>query len=71
MKRTVRWDDIVDGTWTIASDKREKATAGSLQLPQVVLGIIEAQPRLAGNHFVFAAARARGRSTASATLEWI
>ena len=35
---SMRWDDIVDGVWTIASDKREKATAGSLQLPQAVLG---------------------------------
>ena len=33
----MRWDDIVDGIWTIASDKREKANAGSLQLPEAVL----------------------------------
>jgi integrase len=55
----MRWSDIVDGVWTIARAKREKANAGSLQLPQV-LAIIEAQPRLAGNEYVFSAGKGNG-----------
>jgi len=51
---TMKWDDIVDGRWTIASEAREKANAGTLKLPQAVLDIIAAQPRIAGNPYVFA-----------------
>jgi integrase len=57
---TLKWDDVVDGVWEIASDKREKATAGRLPLPPMVREIIEAQPRLAGNPFVFAAGKGSG-----------
>ncbi len=49
----MRWDDIVDGEWIIRSEKREKGTAGSLVLPKAALAIINAQPRLASNPFVF------------------
>jgi hypothetical protein len=37
---TMRWDDTVDGVWTIQSSEREKSNAGSLQLPKAVLDII-------------------------------
>jgi integrase len=57
---TMKWSDIADGVWTIPVEKREKAHAGSLQLPQAVLAIIEAQPRLAGNPHVFAAGKGKG-----------
>jgi integrase len=57
---TMRWDDIVDGVWQIASEEREKSNAGSLLLPQAVIDIIEAQPRIAGNPFVFAAGKGNG-----------
>jgi integrase len=53
--RTLRWSDVSpDGVWTIATAPREKGNAGSLKLPDRALKIIEAQPRLVSNHFVFA-----------------
>lgn len=51
---TMRWDDVKDGVWTIAHAPREKGHAGELRLPRQVLDIIEAQPRIAGNPYVFA-----------------
>ncbi len=55
--RTLKWDDIADGVWTIATEKREKGNAGALRLPQVALDLIDAQPRFATNPFVFAGKR--------------
>jgi integrase len=52
--QTMQWDDIADGVWSIASEKREKTNAGRLRLPQLALDIIAAQPRIAGNPYVFA-----------------
>jgi integrase len=49
--RTLRWDDIRDGIWTIRVEPREKGTPGRLHLPRLALAIIKAQPRL--NEFVF------------------
>ncbi len=51
---TMRWDDVVDGEWRIASEAREKANAGTLRLPPAVLEVINAQPRIAVNPYVFA-----------------
>jgi integrase len=51
---TMRWDNITEGVWTIPTERREKGNAGSLRLPAAVLEIIETQPRIAGNPFVFA-----------------
>lgn len=52
---TMTWDDVVkDGTWTIASEPREKPHAGSLTLPQMALDIIAAQPRLGDSPYIFA-----------------
>jgi integrase len=51
---TMRWEDVSNGVWLIPSEKREKGNAEALRLPQVALDIIEAQPRFAGNPFVFA-----------------
>ena len=50
---TMQWDDISDDTWTIVSAEREKGNAGSLRLPPLVLAIIQDQPRIAGNPYVF------------------
>jgi integrase len=50
---SMKWDDVVDGEWRIASEAREKANAGTLKLPQAVLDIIAAQPRVANNPHVF------------------
>jgi integrase len=57
---TMKWDDIVDGVWVIQSEQREKSNAGSLLLPQAVIDIIDAQPRIAGNPHVFAAGKGSG-----------
>ena len=57
---TMKWDDIVDGVWEIPSEEREKSNAGSLRLPQTVLDIIDAQPRIAGNPYVFSAGKGDG-----------
>lgn len=57
---TMRWDDIKDGVWTITSAEREKSNAGSLELPKVVTDIIDAQPRITGNPYVFAAGKGNG-----------
>jgi integrase len=50
----MKWADIADGVWTIATAEREKGNAGSLALPAQALAIIEAQPRLGDNPYVFA-----------------
>ena len=63
----MRWDDLTDGEWTIRSEQREKGTAGSLQLPQLALDVIEEQAhqrRLANNPYVFAGSL-RGRRRAN------
>ena len=58
---TMKWSDISDdGVWTIPSEKREKSNAGSLQLPQMALDIINGQPKFAGNVHVFAAVKGDG-----------
>ncbi len=51
---TLRWDDIKDGVWTIATAPREKGNPGRLKLPQVALDILKRQPRFVGNPYVFA-----------------
>jgi integrase len=51
----MRWSDIsINGEWTIPAEPREKDTAGSLVLPEPALTVIRAQPRLAGNPYIFA-----------------
>ena len=51
---TMRWTDVKDGTWTTAADHWGKRTAGTLRLPKMVLDLIERQPRIVGNPYVFA-----------------
>jgi integrase len=52
---SIRWDDIsTEGEWGIRSSEREKGTAGALILPELALGILRAQPRLANNPYIFA-----------------
>jgi integrase len=50
----IRWDHIEDGTWAIPADPREKSNAGDLVLPAVAVDLINSQPRLGGNPYVFA-----------------
>jgi integrase len=55
---TIKWNDLsADSTWIIKTEAREKGNAGELVLPQVALDIINAQPRLADNPYVFAGRR--------------
>jgi integrase len=51
---TMKWDDVADGVWTIHTEEREKGNAGRIRLPKMALDIIAAQPRIAGNPYVFA-----------------
>ncbi|HEX5865040.1 MAG TPA: hypothetical protein VF014_12430, partial [Casimicrobiaceae bacterium] len=57
---TMQWDDLVNGEWRIPAEHREKSNAGTLRLPQMALDIIQAQPRLADNPFVFAVSTGTG-----------
>jgi integrase len=53
--RSMRCDDISDdGEWTVPKASREKDSVGSVILPKAALTIINAQPRLASNPYVFA-----------------
>ena len=52
---TLRWDDIdSNGIWTIRAEEREKGHPGTLQLPRLALGIIQAQSTFTGNAHAFA-----------------
>jgi integrase len=62
---TMKWDDVKDGVWTIATEPREKGTPGVLKLPPLALAVIEAQPRIAGNPYVFAGQREQQRHKSS------
>jgi len=39
---SMKWSDVKDGVWTIATEEREKGNAGVLVLPDVAVAIIEA-----------------------------
>jgi integrase len=58
----MRWDQIKDGEWHIPSEPREKGHAGILKLPKLALDLINAQPRVAGNPYVFVAERGEGEA---------
>jgi integrase len=61
----MRWSDIADdGRWTIPAEAREKGNAGELKLPPAALKIIEVQPRLGDNPYVFAGRSVKGREHA-------
>lgn len=51
---TMRRDHVADRVWKIPAEPREKINAGELKLPKLVVEIIEAQPRIDCNPFVFA-----------------
>jgi integrase len=51
---SMKWEDIDNGVWTVPAEAREKGNIGSVKLPKMVLDIIDAQPRLASNGYVFA-----------------
>jgi integrase len=54
-------DKPVDGVWEVANrSPREKGNFGAAKLPEETLAAIQAQPRISGNDYVFAAARGPG-----------
>ena len=52
---TMKWVHVVDGTWYIETAPREKGNAGSLQLPQLALDVLQAQREIGDGEgeFVF------------------
>jgi integrase len=47
----LKWEHIVDGVWTVATEEREKGNIGQVRLPQLVLDVISAQPRVSAYVF--------------------
>jgi integrase len=56
---TMRWADIKAGVWTLGHEPREKPNCGAIKLAPSVLALIESQPRLEGNPYVFPAMHKR------------
>lgn len=56
----LKWDDIDnDGVWTLGHEEREKPNCGLIKLASQVVAIIEAQPVIEGNPYVFPAMHKR------------
>jgi integrase len=51
---SMAWQDIKGDVWTVPAEARSKGTGGALKLPAAALAIIEAQPQIEGNPYVFA-----------------
>jgi integrase len=51
---SMRWQDLKDGVWFIPQQDREKGTARSLKLAPLAWQIVQSQPRLKDNPYVFA-----------------
>jgi len=67
---TMKWADVdlETGVWTIATEVREKGNAGRLKLPPLALAVIEEQPIIEGNPYIFAGS-IRGRRHPSAAKD--
>ncbi|CAN5405716.1 site-specific integrase [soil metagenome] len=50
---SMRWADLTGNEWKVPAEERAKGTGGVLVLPGAAMAIIEAQPRIEGNVFVF------------------
>lgn len=57
---TIKRSDLRRNLWEIASEKREKTSAGALRLPRMAMDIIDAQPIYNSNPYVFPAESGRG-----------
>jgi integrase len=67
---SMKWADIDDaGIWIVPQGHREKPTAGSLPLPQLVLDIIGSQPRLSTSEYIFPAYRGNSHLCAAGMLK--
>jgi integrase len=53
----MKWADIKNGIWTLGLEDREKPNCGWIFLPTLALSIIQAQPKLDKNPFVFTGSR--------------
>jgi integrase len=62
---SMKWADVSDVVWTIATQEREKGNAGTLVLPQEAVAIIEAQPRSDSPYVFPASGTRRGRGYVS------
>jgi integrase len=51
---SMRWQDLKDQVWLIPQQDREKGTARSLKLSPLAWEIVQSQPRLKDNPYVFA-----------------
>jgi integrase len=56
MKRS----DVIKGLWEIDSEPREKGNAGAVRLTKPALALINSQPEVSENPFVFAASSGKG-----------
>ena len=67
----MKWSDIEDGVWKIATSAREKGNGGELVLPGMAREVLKAQPVFASNPFVFAGRRVTttGSARAKARLD--
>jgi integrase len=57
---SMKWSDVKDGVWTIATEEREKGNAGVLVLPDAAVAIIGMQNGKASSPYIFPAARGDG-----------
>lgn len=55
----MKWADIKAGVWTLGHVEREKPNCGMIKLAPSVLTLIDAQPVLEGNPYVFSAMHKR------------
>jgi integrase len=53
----MRWQDIVDGEWSIPRETRAKGNAGKVKLPALALDVLQSLDRVSGSPFVFPASR--------------
>lgn len=56
----MKWSDIDDGVWLIATEAREKGNADILKLPDLALSVIKDLPRVKDNVHVFVADVGKG-----------
>ena len=52
-------EEVKDGVWTVDQQEREKGTGGALKLPTIALDIINRQPIVKGNPYIFASAHGK------------
>ena len=58
----MKWSDLEHDLWRMSIEERAKGVGGDLKLPPMAMDIIRAQPRFAGNDYVFAGRRTGARS---------